>query len=559
MEKCSGSGLGSSGSGSDGGGFGFGGGCFVKGKFADIDELEMQIEDTMIKLRAAQSFFTDALSSGNGSGNGSGSGSGSVALRFSDKEGYWLEVTRVRGAKLQKLVPGLDADAFCRVSGGMRLDGVHFDTTSTKTTTRLMLPEFRRASCTLAGLHETLRERVRTRYSEVLADLYERFYETSVSPCFGSLTAIDVVFSHAKCAREYRYCKPVVLVEDASSSFLEASGLRHPIIERLVEEKKGVRYVPNDIRLGEGDCKLLYGVNSVGKSSLLKSIALAVIMAQAGMFVAATSFSFRPYQRIFTRTGNSDNLFNHHSSFVKEMTETKQIVDHADAWSLVIADELCASTEVDSAVRIVSSVMKHLCNRKASFIFATHLFALQENYFVRGLLGNNEVHNVHLTVHLSAAAHADGLVFDRKLRDGLPESRNYGLLVANRIIGSKDFEGLTRVSRSSSEEEAAAAAALVPPPRASRYNKRVFMDACKICAYRPVKKTDIPLDTHHISMQCEADTDGYIGVFHKDAAHNLVVLCKECHVRVHRGKVVIRGYLETTGVGRMLDFDILSS
>jgi DNA mismatch repair protein MutS len=262
------------------------------------------------------------------------------------------------------------------------------------------------------------------------------------------------------------------------------------------------------------------------------------------MYVAATAFSFHPYRRIFTRTGNSDNLFSHHSSFVKEMTETKQIVDHADAWSLVIADELCASTEVDSAVRIVSSVMKYLCNKKSSFIFATHLFALQENHLVHGLALAGDVHNVHLTVHLSSN---DGMVFDRKLREGLPESRNYGLLVANRIIGSKEFESLTSISRVINSPP--------PPVRGSRYNKKVFMDSCKICAYRPLKKTDIPLDTHHISMQCEADSEGYIGVFHKDAAHNLVVLCKECHIRVHQGKIEIRGYLETTGTGRLLDFN----
>ena len=138
--------------------------------------------------------------------------------------------------------------------------------------------------------------------------------------------------------------------------------------------------MPNDVSLGvDGvDGVLLYGVNSVGKSSIMKAVGLAVVAAQAGMFVAADALELgeRPFTGIYTRIGLRDDLARGHSTFVVEMLELRAILRRASARSLVIGDELCAGTEAQSALAIVGAGVVTLAKRGARFAFATHLHEL---------------------------------------------------------------------------------------------------------------------------------------------------------------------------------------
>src|SRR3990170_6803133 len=115
---------------------------------------------------------------------------------------------------------------------------------------------------------------------------------------------------------------------------------------------------------------LVYGVNSCGKSSLMKAIGIAVVMAQAGMYVPAQSFDYKPYKFILTRILGNDNLFKGLSSFAVEMAELRSILKRANKNSLVLGDEICHGTETVSAVSIVASAILHLSDRNSSFIFA---------------------------------------------------------------------------------------------------------------------------------------------------------------------------------------------
>ena len=134
--------------------------------------------------------------------------------------------------------------------------------------------------------------------------------------------------------------------------------MRHPIIERL---DRGTVYVPNDISIGLADDiaqtgMLLYGTNASGKSSLMKAVGLNIIMAQAGFYVAAEEFEYIPYQRLFTRILNADNIFRGESSFAVEMGELRGILKRANGNSLVLGDELCSGTENTSAQSIFAIV-----------------------------------------------------------------------------------------------------------------------------------------------------------------------------------------------------------
>ena len=148
---------------------------------------------------------------------------------------------------------------------------------------------------------------------------------------------VDVTTTIALNSRELNLKRPI-LVEHG----LSAMDLRHPVIEN---RDACHEYVPNSLRLdydGPGGGMLLYGVNAVGKSSIMKSLGIAIIMAQAGMFVAAT-LEFAPFFGMFTRIGLRDNIRRGHSTFVVEMLELRRILSRAiSSRYLVIGDELCA-------------------------------------------------------------------------------------------------------------------------------------------------------------------------------------------------------------------------
>ena len=187
--------------------------------------------------------------------------------------------------------------------------------------------------------------------------------------------------------------------------------MRHILIESLLQEET---YVTNDLSLdSEKLGVLLYGTNAVGKSSLIKSIGIIVIMAQAGFYVPCSEFVFYPYKHIFTRILGNDNLFKGLSSFAVEMLELKTILSIADKDSLVLGDELCSGTESNSAMSIFISGIQHLYQEKSNFIFATHFHEIVDYEEVSDM---NLMSLMHMSVHYNKEK--DKLVYDRKLRDG---------------------------------------------------------------------------------------------------------------------------------------------
>ena len=126
---------------------------------------------------------------------------------------------------------------------------------------------------------------------------------------------VDLNTCLAKISIENVYCKPEII--DSNKSMFSAKSIRHPIVERVQTE---IEYIPNDVTLGENGL-LLYGTNACGKSTLMKSIGLTLIMAQAGFFVPCKEFIYSPYTQIFTRILNNDNIFKRQSSFYVEISE----------------------------------------------------------------------------------------------------------------------------------------------------------------------------------------------------------------------------------------------
>jgi DNA mismatch repair protein MutS len=359
------------------------------------------------------------------------------------------------------------------------------------------------------------------------------------------LGRLDAECTLASISNAYGYVRPTYIEStDTTPAGFQIKDLRHPIIERL---NNGTAYIPHTLAYGllaatsntEDDVAktpagiLLYGVNAAGKSSLGKALGLAIVMAQCGMPVPATSMTIIPYTKLFTRILGNDNLWAGMSSFVVEMTEFRSILRSADNRTLVIGDELCAGTETASATAIVAAGINTLAKRNAHFFFATHLHELAEINMIKA---NAAIQFYHLTVRPNAQTHT--LIYDRKIKQGCG-SPMYGLEVCRGLDMDEEFLDLAFNIRKQLFTDAGA--------RLSTYNARVIVQACEVCGQRTT------LETHHIVPQAAADHDGHIapGV-HKNATHNLVALCDDCHKKHHNKMLDIQGWVQTSK-GRQLE------
>lgn len=336
------------------------------------------------------------------------------------------------------------------------------------------------------------------------------------------IISVDLVYAKTHIARKYHYCKPSI-DENATKSYINASDLRHCLIEQLNQDEI---YVANDIDLGRSvDGVLLYGTNAVGKTSFIRAIGVAIIMAQAGLFVPATTFVFFPYKYLFTRIIGNDNIFKGLSTFAVEMTELRTILHLTNENSLILGDELCSGTESTSAISIFVAGIQQLTAKRSSFIFATHLHEIVNYDEITSL---KTVTQKHLTVVYDKEL--DALVYDRKLKEG-PGQNMYGLEVCKSLGLPEDFLQAAydiRIKYNPGCENALSS-------NVSKYNaKKIKSALCEHCG------KGVGEEVHHLQHQQNASENGVIqqggATFHKNHAANLITLCEKCHTTFHKSK-----------------------
>jgi DNA mismatch repair protein MutS len=489
---------------------------FCKGVFKQIDELQNTIQTEMAFIEGLAQELSACIGGG-------------VKVEYLNSCGYYITVKNGRASKLREAVLG---DA--------QLAAMKLSFKTGNMTTRITSNEIDAASRSISERSSTLRASAKRYYKHVLSALHN-----SYGPLFKRITAhistLDVTKSNYKTAVMYNYCRPQIVRE--RTPFIDAYDLRHPIMERIDMETE---YIPNNIRIGsEHTGIVLYSMNAGGKTSLLKACGISVILAQMGSFVPASSYSFSPFKSLMTRILSEDNVLKGRSSFVAEMSELRSILKRADGETLVLADEITHGTEHTSGSAIFTSSVMTLAERRVNFMFTTHL------HNVYPLI--KDMPNV-MVCHLSVSVRDGIVVFDRKLTDG-PGDSIYGLEVCESL--NMDAEFLARAFKIRDKIECNKSAPMLSPLKIkpSRYNKSRLVQSCKICNYSPRCDTDIPLDVHHIKHKCARNDQGFIDNIHVDTLSNLIVLCKQCHIKAHNGDLKIAGYLSTTK-GLVLDIDV---
>ena len=330
------------------------------------------------------------------------------------------------------------------------------------------------------------------------------------------IAKLDVIVCKSYIARQYNYCKPIIDCA-ASKSYVNAGGLRHCLIEHIQQNEL---YVANDVSVGmEDDINgfLLYGTNAVGKTSFIRALGISVIMAQSGLFVPCSQFLYKPYTAIFSRILGNDNIFKGLSTFAVEMSELRIILKMSDENSLVLGDELCSGTEMESALSIFVAGLMELNKKNCSFIFATHF------HEVTGYSEVTEMPKLGLKhMEVTYNRELDCLVYNRVLKNG-SGPRIYGLEVCKSLHLGQEFLETAYAIRNKYYPENRGELSNEP----SVYNRRKVRGKCEIC------NNHIGEETHHLQQQKNADTNGFIGSIHKNHPANLLTVCEKCHDKIH--------------------------
>ncbi len=461
-----------------------------------------------------------------------------VDIGYLESEGYSINLTRNRFTMIEKELK----ESFVTIEGEHHFfKDFHYK--HLKNSVKINSKLFEEITQIFETNQVKLISLVKQRYLQSLDEIEKRFSHL-LEDIIVFIANIDVAISNVKCSKSMNLTRPTII--DDCSGF-EVIGLRHPIIE--ANEQTGV-YVPNDVYLGEGietthnhitlnasegkavNGVLLYGINSSGKSSLMKSIGLCVILAQSGFFVPATELKLGMYDKLFTRIVSQDNLYKGLSTFAVEMMELKNIFNRASEKSLVLGDEISQGTETESGLAIVAGAILKLLQLKSTFIFATHLHQLKN---IEELKKVESLILLHLGVKYDEKE--DTLIYNRQLQLGMGSSL-YGLEFAKSLHMDEEF---LKNAYNIREELIGQKSELklLKSQKRSKYNKTLYVTKCALCEENVE-------DIHHIQAQQLANSDGRIGTMDKNHKYNLIPLCKNHHQMVHNGKVNISGFVMTS-------------
>jgi len=445
-----------------------------------------------------------------------------IKLNYTDNEGYFFFCTKIRYNTLLKKLDKKEIDLI--------------ETRFTSNMCKIFIPELNKFSKDLLLNKSLLHTKIKLCFTETIEKYYLSYYQL-FNYLKSYIEIIDITKSNLKTSLKYNYCKPII--EDSQNSFLEAQDIRHPIIERLTKSA----YITNDINLNiDSQGILLFGLNSCGKSSMLRAIGLNIILAQCGLYVPCSNFKFSPFKTLISQVDLTDDFTLGKSSFITEMCSLKKILMCSGKNTLVLADELCRGTENFSATSIVSSTIIKLLQTNTKFFFTSHLHDIPNISYIKQYIKENKIQ----VKHLSVITTPETIIFERKLKEG-SGSALYGLEVGKSILQDTNFIDKAFEIRN----ELINNKTKIMSTKKSKYNSKKLIDKCEIC------QCTKQLETHHIIFQSTADSKGNIKIgnntIHKNNISNLCTLCKKCHDNVTYNKIIIYGYKDSLS-GQFLDY-----
>lgn len=498
------------------------GNFFNKGVNKNIDNILIEIDEL-------NSIFNFILESFNKKINGN-----DFKIENTDKEGYYIHITNNKFKDFEKYINEneifIDLSKFenFNFKSSLKYNFKDINVKTLKNNKKITLNIFNEISDKMLLLSSKLIKIVKEEYINYLDEFSVKYEEIFVK-LSDYISYIDVIKSNAKTSIIYNYTKPIIKEND--SSFIDVVDVRHPLVERLNNNDE---FITNNINLGNNNLNngeslegiLLFGLNASGKSTLMKSLGVVIVLAQAGMFVPCSKMVYQPFTKIFTRISGEDNIFKGLSSFAVEMSELRNILKNSDKNTLVLGDEISHGTETISGVSIVASALINLSEVRSKFLFATHLHELSDLEEINNI---KTLKKYHLEVKYNKEK--DILIYNRKLKEGSGSSV-YGLEVAKAMdldenFIKKAYEIRKKIIKNHniSKQDLLMGGEEVNVKK-SIYNKKLYIEKCYFC-------NENAEHTHHINEQKNANNN-YIKSTHKNHKSNLLPLCENHHIKLHK-------------------------
>ena len=229
------------------------------------------------------------------------------------------------------------------------------------------------------------------------------------------ISFIDVVTSFAEVSVNNHYVRPTF----NNKNIINVKNGRHPVMEVI---NRNDNYIPNNVEINDKEhFVIISGPNMGGKSTFMRQVAIASIMAQIGCFVAADEACLPIFDGIYTRIGASDDMISGQSTFMVEMNEVNFALQHASINSLILFDEVGRGTATFDGMALAQAIIEYICNNiKAITLFSTHyheLTALSDN--IKGIVN----------YHAAVVEENDKVTFLYKMQKGAT-NKSYGINVA---------------------------------------------------------------------------------------------------------------------------------
>jgi len=471
--------------------------------------------------------------------------------KYNDIEYYYIYTTKTRFDKFKTLFKESDSKLKQKLIGEYNFQILKTEpvtNSANSTHIKLIFSQTNNLGLLLNQYKQQIHELIYNEYNKIIFEImdeYSRFFDISIK----FIGIIDYITNNAYNANKYNYIKPVINCEkrnESEPSYLKIKGLRHPIIEQI---NNNTEYIPNDIEIGTKNSYtsyLLYGVNTIGKSSLLKSVGISIVMASAGMFASASFFEFKPFHHIFSHINKSDDIWKNLSLFSSDMLSIKSFLNMMSNKSLILSDELMNSSETESSISILGATINKLVSNNVCHIFTTHFHELRKLSLIRQLHNDGKLRLCYLHVQYNGYNNeCNNFIFDRKLRDIDDEHLDlYGLEIAKGLNLPSDF----LLDANKIRQEVLEINSDIICTKKSKYNSMIYIDKCGICG------TNKNLEVHHILFQQNAVEKGFIksdvvesgnNGIHKNRAFNLIPICQKCHDDIHNGIKKITGFTQS--------------
>jgi DNA mismatch repair protein MutS len=291
---------------------------------------------------------------------------------------------------------------------------------TTASTERFITQELKEIEEKILGADVKAVELERRLFAEVVEFIKQHLNE--ILQTAEAVATIDVLRSLASVAVANRWVKPT-LSKKCETHLKDA---RHPVVEKLIGANK---FIANDCDFdATTSTKIITGPNMAGKSTYMRTVALNVLLAHIGSFVACKAATVGLVDRIFTRIGASDSMITGQSTFMVEMNEVSNIIHNATERSLLLLDEIGRGTGTNDGLALATAIISYITDKiKCRTMFATHFHQLTKladtesrisNYKVMVSTIDGEIIFLH---KVAAGAEQNSFGIDVARLSGLPQ------------------------------------------------------------------------------------------------------------------------------------------